>query len=80
MAQQLGLMSLLTNALTVDGQDEFTLSELKGTVLAYASGEVPEVVTVLSKEDMEKYNKASLIDKVHCVICTSFSNRSCRLN
>lgn len=80
MAQQLGLMSLLTNTLTVGEQDEFTLSELKGTVLAYARGEVPEVVTVLSKEDMEKYNKASLIDKVHCVICTSFSNRSCRLN
>jgi len=64
MAQQLGLMSLLTNALTVGEQDEFTLSELKGTVLAYARGEVPEVVTVLSKEDMEKYNKASLIDKI----------------
>ena len=52
-------MSLLTNALTVGGQDEFTLGELKDTVLAYAKGEVPEVVTVLSKEDMEKYFKTS---------------------
>ena len=57
-------MSLLTNALTVGGQDEFTLGELKDTVLAYAKGEVPEVVTVLSKEDMEKYEKASPIEKV----------------
>ena len=65
MRQDLGLMSLLTNALTVGGQDEFTLSELKDTALAYAKGEVPEVVTVLSKEDMEKYKKASTVEKVH---------------
>lgn len=64
MRQELDLMSLLTNALTLGGQDEFTLGELKDTVLAYAKGEVPEVVTVLSKEDMEKYNKASPIEKI----------------
>lgn len=64
MRQELDLMSLLTNALTLGGQDEFTLGELKDTVLAYTKGEVPEVVTVLSKEDMEKYNKASPIEKV----------------
>ena len=57
-------MSLLTNALTVGRQDEFTLVELKDTVLAYAKGEVPEVVSVLSKEDMDKYKKASPIEKV----------------
>ena len=57
-------MSLLTNALTVGGQDEFTLGELKDTVLAYAKGDVPEVITVLGKEDMEKYKKASTIEKV----------------
>ncbi|KAL9983305.1 hypothetical protein ACROYT_G005453 [Oculina patagonica] len=62
--QELGLMSLLTNALTVGGQEEFTLSELKDTALAYAKGEVPEVVTVLSKEDMEKFKKASALEKV----------------
>ena len=64
MRQELDLMSLLTNALTVGGQDEFTLGELKDTVLAYAKGEVPEVVTVLSQEDMEKFKKASAIEKV----------------
>ena len=64
MRQELDRMSLLTNILTVGGQDEFTLGELKDTVLVYAKGEVPEVVTVLSKEDMEKYKKASTIEKV----------------
>lgn len=65
MRQELGLVSLLTNALSVGRQDEFTLSELKDTALAYAKGEVPEVVTVLSKEDMEKFKKASALEKVH---------------
>lgn len=52
------------NALTVGGQNEFTLSEMKDTALAYARGEVPEVVTLLSKEDMEKFKKASVLEKV----------------
>lgn len=83
-------MSLLINALTVGGQDEFTLSELKDTALAYVKGEVPEVVTVLSKEDMEKFQKASAIEKVHetyLVICKHcklyyyyMSTLSCGLN
>ena len=64
MKQDLGLMSLLMNALTVGGQNEFTLSELKDTAIAYARGEVPEVVTVLSKDDMEKFKKASVLEKV----------------
>ena len=76
MRQELDLMSLLTNALTVGGQDEFTLGELKDTVLAYAKGEVPEVVTVLSKEDMEKYNNASPIEKVQL---NPYYTISCRL-
>lgn len=90
MRQELGLMSLLINALTVGGQDEFTLSELKDTALAYVKGEVPEVVTVLSKEDMEKFQKASAIEKVHetyLVICKHcklyyyyMSTLSCGLN
>ncbi|PFX28412.1 wolframin-like isoform X1 [Stylophora pistillata] len=62
--QDLGLMSLLMNALTVGGQNEFTLSELKDTALAYARGEVPEVVILLSKEDMEKFQKASVLEKI----------------
>lgn len=62
--EQLGLMSLLINAVTVGKQNEFTLSELKDTVMAYAKGEVPEVVTVLSKEDMDKFRKASVLERV----------------
>lgn len=65
MREELGLMSLLINAVTVGKQDEFTLTELKDTVMAYARGDVPEVVTVLSKEDMEKFKKASTLEKVH---------------
>lgn len=57
-------MSLLINAVTVGKQNEFTLSELKDTVMAYAKGEVPEVVTVLSKEDMDKFRKASVLERV----------------
>jgi len=64
MREEAGLISLLTNALAVGKQDEFTLSELKDTVMAYARGDVPELVTVLSKEDMEKFNKASKLEKV----------------
>lgn len=62
--ERLGLMSLLINAVTVGKQNEFTLSELKDTVMAYAKGEVPEVVTVLSKEDMDKFRKASVLERV----------------
>ena len=69
MSEEVGLMSLLINALTVGEKDEFTLAELKDTVMAYARGEVPEVVTLLSKEDMDKFNKASVLEKVlHCVL------------
>jgi len=64
MREEAGLISLLTNALAVGKQDEFTLSELKDTVMAYARGDVPELVTVLSKEDMEKFNKASKLEKI----------------
>ena len=64
MSEEVGLMSLLINALTVGEKDEFTLAELKDTVMAYARGEVPEVVTLLSKEDMDKFNKASVMEKV----------------
>ena len=48
----------------------FTLAELKDTVMAYARGEVPEVVTLLSKEDIDKFNKASVLGKVKhsCVL------------
>lgn len=67
MREEAGLISLLINALTVGKQDEFTLSELKDTVLAYARGDVPELVTVLSKDDMEKFNKASKLEKVQYV-------------
>ena len=65
MREELGLMSLLINLLTVGEQDEFTLTELKDTVMVYARGDVPEVVTVLNKEDMDKFNKASALEKVH---------------
>lgn len=65
MREELGLMSLLINLLIVGEQDEFTLTELKDTVMAYARGDVPEVVTVLNKEDMDKFNKASALEKVH---------------
>lgn len=81
MREKLGLMSLLINVLTVGEQDEFTLTELKDTVMAYARGDVPEVVTVLNKEDMDKFNKASALEKVHvhnnyylnvtCQVCLS---------
>lgn len=63
-------MSLLINALTVGGQDEFTLSELKDTAMSYAKGDIPEVVTVLSKEDMETFKKASALEKVCTYTCT----------
>ena len=68
MREELGLMSLLINVLTVGEQDEFTLTELKDTVMAYARGDVPEVVTVLNKEDMDKFSKASVLEKVHNII------------
>ena len=64
MSDKVGLMSLLINALTVGKKDEFTLAELKDIVMAYSRGEVPEVVMLLSKEDMDKFNKASLLEKV----------------
>ena len=64
MSDEVGLMSLLINALTVGKKDEFTLAELKDIVMAYSRGEVPEVVMLLSKEDMDKFNKASLLEKV----------------
>ena len=72
MREELGLMSLLINALTVGKQDQFTVTELKDTVMAYARGDVPEVITVLNKEDMEKFKKASVLEKVHTV---DFQNR-----
>lgn len=64
MREELGLMSLLINALTVGKQDQFTVTELKDTVMAYARGDVPEVITVLNKEDMEKFKKASVLEKI----------------
>ena len=68
MSNEVGLMNLLINALTVGEKDEFTLAELKDTVMAYARGDVPEVVTLLSKEDRDRFNKASLLEKVlHCL-------------
>ena len=76
MSEEVGLMSLLINALTVGKKDEFTLAELKDTVMAYARGEVPEVVTLLSKEDMDKFNKASVLEKVlHCVLKLKLSTK-----
>ena len=67
-SSQTGLLSLLTNALSAGGQDEFTLTELMDTALSYARGEVPEVITGLSKEDIDKFKKASVLEKV----CSDF--------
>ena len=61
---EIGLMSLLSNALSVGHKEEVTVHELIDTATSYAKGEVPELVVLLSKEEMAEYNKSSYIEKV----------------
>jgi len=59
-----GIMSVLTSVMSIGGKDELSLSEFLDSAMSYAKGDVPEMVMVLDKGELEEYNKSSRIEKV----------------
>lgn len=59
-----GLMSVLTSVMSMGGKDELSLTEFLDSAMSYAKGDVPQMVMVLNKGEIEEYNKASAIEKV----------------
>lgn len=63
-----GLMGVLKSAMSIGDKDELTLSEFVDSAMSYAKGDVPEMVMVLDKEEIEHYKRASRIEKVIMIV------------
>lgn len=67
-------MDVLKSAMSVGGKDELNLTEFLESAMSYAKGDVPKMVMVLDKDEIEQYNKASRIEKVNYILKTPNTN------